>query len=205
VSHYGRSKLAGERAAETVADRVPVTIVRPPIVLGQRDRLALPMFRSIARYGIHVVPALRRRPYSVIHADDLVELLILAAQRGKRLPPGGTNEADAQPGRYFAACEQNPTYAELGQMIAAAMCRRPPWLVPATSPGLWMLGIATEAVSRISRRPIFMNLDKVREITAGAWFCSAEAARKDLQFAVAAPLIERIRQTAEWYRCEGWL
>ena len=78
-------------------------------------------------------------------------------------------------------------------------------MIPATVPGVWMLGVAGEAISRIRRRPIFMNLDKAREITAGGWLCSAEAAEKDLQFAVAAPLSERMRQTAAWYRQEGWL
>ncbi len=205
VSHYGRSKLAGERAAAAVADRVPVTIVRPPIVLGQRDRLGVAMFRPIARFGIHLVPDLSHRRYSVIHADDLAQLLILAAERGERLPHGQGNGNRAQAGRYFAACEQNPTYGELGQIIAAALHCRSPWLVPATVPGVWMLGVAGEAVCRICRRPIFMNLDKVREITAGSWICSAEAAQRDLQFAVAAPLSERICETAQWYRREGWL
>ena len=39
VSRYGASKLAGEREAEAFADRVPITIVRPPIVLGPATRL----------------------------------------------------------------------------------------------------------------------------------------------------------------------
>ncbi len=34
VSNYGHSKLAGEYEAHRFADRVPITIVRPPIVLG---------------------------------------------------------------------------------------------------------------------------------------------------------------------------
>ena len=55
VSHYGHSKRAGERAAEAFAHRVPITIVRPPIVLGQSDRMGLPLFRSIARFGVHMV------------------------------------------------------------------------------------------------------------------------------------------------------
>ena len=90
VSHYGHSKRAGERAAEHFADRVPITIVRPPIVVGERDRLALPLFRSVARFGVHLVPGLDQRRFSLIHADDLVQLLILAAERGKRLPPRGS-------------------------------------------------------------------------------------------------------------------
>ncbi len=88
VSHYGRSKRAGELAAEQFAARVPITIVRPPIVLGEADQYGLPMFRSIAWFGVHPVPGLGRRRYSVVHAADLARLLILAAERGSRLRPG---------------------------------------------------------------------------------------------------------------------
>ena len=205
VSHYGRSKLAGEGEVAAVAHRLPVTVVRPPIVLGQRDRLGLPLFRSIARFGVHVVPTVRQRPYSVIHVDDLVRLLILAAERGKRLPPRSEVDAAGGQGCYFAAADQSPTYADLGRIIAAAMDRRPPWVIPVTSPGVWALGLAGEAISQLIRRTVFMNLDKVCEITAGAWLCSAAAARRDLQFVVDTPLSERMRQTAQWYRREGWL
>ena len=37
VSNYGRSKLAGEQYARAAAGRLPVTIVRPPIVIGAGD------------------------------------------------------------------------------------------------------------------------------------------------------------------------
>jgi hypothetical protein len=50
-----------------------------------------------------------------------------------------------------------------------------------------------------------MNLDKAREITAGHWVCSAERAAAELGFHVGAALPQRLRQTAEWYRREGWL
>ena len=50
-----------------------------------------------------------------------------------------------------------------------------------------------------------MNLDKAREIVAGSWICSARAAAEELGFTVSAPLLERLRQTAEWYREKKWL
>ena len=62
-----------------------------------------------------------------------------------------------------------------------------------------------EAISWLRRHPLVMNLDKAREIVAGSWVCSAQTARNELGFAVGAPLIERLRQTAEWYRKEGWV
>ena len=52
VSHYGRSKRAGELAAAAMAHRIPVTVVRPPIVIGPGDRLGLPLFASVARFGV---------------------------------------------------------------------------------------------------------------------------------------------------------
>ena len=135
VSHYGHSKRAGERAAEAFAHRVPITIVRPPIVLGEGDRLGLPLFRSIARFGVHMVPGFRRRRFSLIHAADLVQLLILAARCARSepahmctactssaRPPGPRVHCEqAVPARraiYFAACEEDPTYADLGRMVA---------------------------------------------------------------------------------------
>ncbi len=204
VSHYGRSKRSGEHAAESFAHRVPITIVRPPIVLGEGDRLGLPLFRSVIRFGVHLAPGLRPRRFSLIHADDLVHLLILAAERGKRLPPLGQQGDSAAQGYYFAACEQDPTYADLGRLVAESVGRRV-LVIPTAMPVVRMVAAVGEAISQISRQPLLMNLDKVREIAAGSWLCSAQAAKEQLGFEVAAPLVERLRQTAEWYKREGWM
>ncbi|MEN6450328.1 MAG: NAD-dependent epimerase/dehydratase family protein [Thermoguttaceae bacterium] len=205
VSHYGHSKRAGERAAEAFADRVPITIVRPPIVLGEADRMGLALFRSIARFGVHMVPSFQQRRFSLIHVDDLVQLFILAAERGKRLPPRREPEFHGPQGYYFGACEEDPTYAELGRMVGEALGRHLVLIVPTSTPMVWMVAWAGEAIARIRHDPLFMNLDKAREINAGHWICSAKAAADDLGFAIGAPLMERLRQTAEWYREAGWL
>jgi dihydroflavonol-4-reductase len=204
VSHYGRSKRSGEHAAESYAHRVPTTVVRPPIVLGEADKMGLPLFRSVIRFGVHLAPGLKPQRFSVIHADDLVQLFILAAERGKRLPPlGERGEATGQ-GYYFAACEQDPTYRDLGRLVAESVGRRV-LVIPTAMPVVRTVAAVGEAISQVSRHPLLMNLDKAREIAAGSWVCSAEKARQDLGFAVGAPLLDRLRQTAEWYRREGWL
>jgi hypothetical protein len=78
-------------------------------------------------------------------------------------------------------------------------------VVPTVTPLVWMVAVAGEALSRIRHDPLFINLDKAREITAGNWLCSAQTAADELDFAVGAPLLERLRQTAEWYRRKKWL
>ena len=94
VSHYGRSKRAGELAVMDFASQVPTTIVRPPIVVGERDRDAFQWFQLIQKLGIHVTPGFSDHHYSLIHVDDLVSALMLAAERGSRL----TGRADDDDG-----------------------------------------------------------------------------------------------------------
>jgi len=205
VSAYGRSKRAGEQEAESFADRVPTTIIRPPIVLGERDRLGLPMFRSVNRFGIHVVPGLGRHRFSLIHAADLAELMILAAHRGQRLAPLGGNGSQAGQGYYFAACEEDVVYDDLGRLIGRVLGRRRVFPLHIAMPLVWVVAAAVETVSQIIRRPLYMHVDKAREVTAGSWICSPLRAVEDLGFSVKDPLVERLRQTAEWYRSGRWL
>ncbi len=207
VSHYGRSKRAGELEAEALSDRVPISVVRPPIVLGEYDRMGLQMFWGMKRFHVHVVPSLARYRYSLIHARDLANLFILAAERGKRLPSshlGGTGGRPGQ-GYYFAACEYDPLYGELGDMVATALGRKRALCIHLAVPIVWAASFCVEASSQIQRRPMYLLLDKTREITAGAWICSAKAAADDLGFRVGASIQDRLNATAEWYLKEGWL
>ena len=212
VSFYGRSKLAGERAVRQFARWAPISIVRPPIVIGEADRTGLALFQTVARFGVHLVPCMIRRPrHSVIHADDLCELLLLAADKGKRILPTGKHPdrpldpARQAQGTYFAASEIDPTYSELGRMLGEAVGRRHVVRVPAMRSIVWLVAGAGEVVSRIRNQPVYLDIDKAREATAGSWLCSAQAAADELGYHVGAPLSDRLAQTAEWYRKEGWL
>lgn len=201
VSNYGRSKLAGEQAAARYAELVPTSVVRPPIVFGPGDRGVLEMFRPIARWGIHVVPGWGERRFSLVHVDDLVEGLLLVAQKGERLDPHGS------PGRgiYYVACESEPTYAELGQAMAVALGRRRAAMVRIPGPMLRLVGIAGDLLARIRRRPGWVGSDKVTEALAGSWACSSAKARAHLGWSPAAALSDRLHETAQWYRQAGWL
>ncbi len=246
VSHYGRSKRAGELAAIARAGDLPITIVRPPIVLGGGDRTGLALFRMIANLGVHLVPGWRRSKYSIIHVTDLVSGLIQAAEHGNRLSPAiecepeqvaaltpalsqrereqscgevRRNEIDkaarlvpakaaeltAARGIYFLSGESDLTYSELGHAIATAVGRRRLLVVRVPGPVVWPIVAFTDLAARLRGKPSISNIDKAREALAGDWTCSSARAQQELGFRPAAPLADRLAETVQWYRREGWM
>jgi len=201
VSAYGSSKLAGEQAAARYAGEVPTSIVRPPMVFGPSDRSMLEMFRPIARWGIHAVPGQGEQCFSVIHAADLVEGLLLAAEKGERLIHNGL------PGQgiYFMAADENPTYAELGQAIAIALGKKRATVIHLPEPLVKLAGRCGDAIARIRQRSGWLNSDKIIEALAGSWMCSSVKARTQLGWFPEAALSKRLYETVQWYRHAEWL
>ena len=205
VSNYGQSKLAGEMAAQRWAEKVPTTIVRPPIVLGGGDTLGLQLFRMIARRGLVLLPGMRPVRFSVLHAEDLVTGLLLLAERGVRLPGPEDSTAPAGQGIYFISANEHHALDELGEMIAKALRRRRLRSVRVPLACLWMACAVGELVGHIRGKANILNVDKYREAAVRHWTCSSQKIRTTLDFLPAKPMDERLSETVEWYRSEGWL
>jgi nucleoside-diphosphate-sugar epimerase len=199
VSEYGRSKLAGEQAAMRYADALPISIVRPSIVVGAGDRGMLEVFRPIARPGLHVVVGAGEHEVSVVAVADLVACLVLAAERGERLAHGVPGH-----GIYFAAAE-DVSQVDLGAAIARALGVPPPRILRLPAWSMRTIGLFGDFLSQIRRRPGWIGRDKVREALAGSWTCSPAKARQQLGWSPSAPLADRLRETAQWYRDAHWL
>jgi nucleoside-diphosphate-sugar epimerase len=172
----------------------------------------LSVFRPVFRLGVHLAFFVAYSRYSLIHVSDLVDSLILCAQSGARLePPGDRSVASAAAagppsGYYFVAGDEQPTFAELGTLIGIALgrarviiCRSPSTMM------LWPSAAVAEVLARLRGQPFIFNFDKAREVQAGSWTCSAQAVRTQVGFVPSAPLIERLRQTANWYRQQNLL
>ncbi len=200
ISFYGRTKRAGELAAIVRAAEVPLTIVRPPIVFGERDTDFLYAIRVLANWGLYFLPAPPEQRISLLHATDLANLLALAASKGTRVSNGAEEH-----GCYYAASETDPTYRELGLLLAEAIgnTRFRSLRIPKSL--TWLLFGSVDLLSRIRGSATIISLDKARDLLAGPWTCSAAKARKDLGYHPLAPLQERLLTTVTWYRKRGWL
>jgi dihydroflavonol-4-reductase len=200
VSHYGRAKRAAEMIAADFAARVPITIVRPPIVFGEGDLNLRNTFRAIFRYGVHVALGVAPKRYSLIHVRDLVDALILCSERGSRLDACAECAAHSPRGYYFVATDEQPTFAELGRLIGNCLGRQRVRILRSSGPTWLVLAAAlAEVGARLRGTPYIFNFDKAREALAGNWTCSSQAIRRELGFALQIPFLDRLRQTSDWY------
>ena len=205
ISNYGLSKRAGECAALLFAKRVPTSIVRPGMVFGERNKEMFPVFQSMAQMGSHVVLGPASPRVSLIHVDDLCELLVRVAERGQRITVDDNLQAVSGDGVYFGVCDEAPSYARLGAILKQVIGKRGARQATVPSPLTWLLGVAVEAVARLSGRPISFNLDKIREAQSESWECSVENVINDLNYEFPIRLRSRLEQTYQWYLANDWL
>jgi dihydroflavonol-4-reductase len=195
VSRYGISKLGGESAARALADRLPITIVRPPLVFGPGDEHLLPAYRA-AKRGIGVVYS--AHAYSMIHVEDLATMLRVAALQGERC----TADAASGAGVYFAADERPLDQAGLWRALGLAVGRRVR-LVRLPAAAIRVAGAVAEVAGRLGG-PSLWSRDKALEATVGSWTCSPAKIR-GLGWTPAAGLEQRLDETGAWYRAQGLL
>jgi nucleoside-diphosphate-sugar epimerase len=50
-----------------------------------------------------------------------------------------------------------------------------------------------------------LNLEKVNELESCNWKCDIEPLQSDLNFKPEYDLDKAVKETAEWYKKEGWL
>ena len=189
---YGESKAESERIAFSYAPRLEVTCVRPARILGPGDRENLVFFKMV-KAGVRLAIGGGPRPLSMVDVEDVVELLLLLAQR---------KEAVGQ--SFFAASEETTTLEQLQEIVATTIGAHPrtlhlaPWALTA-------IAAAADGVSRATGRHLPLNRKLARQLLAPGWTCSPQKAKERLGFSAKRGLAESIRQSALWYQEHGWL
>lgn len=192
ISIYGRSKLAGEVACQKFCHELPLTIIRPPAVYGPREKDIYQYFKQV-KMGVRLRLGWRERRASMIHAQDLVNGILLASEH-----PVAVGET------YFMTNPEPYDWHELGQTLATAMQKRtvsltvPEFVAP-------VLAAFGELGAKITGKPALLNFDKMRELRQYYWVCSGEKAKQQLGFVPAISIQDGLKMTWQWYRENGWL
>jgi nucleoside-diphosphate-sugar epimerase len=129
---YGRAKLDGELACRNFIERgLDVSIVRPRTILGHGRLGIFQLLFEWIRQGANI-PVLGSgdNVYQFVHADDLADACILAAQR-----PGGAsyNCGTDRYGSMREVLEHLCTYAGTGSKVKSVPMRAAVWGMKASS------------------------------------------------------------------------
>jgi 2-alkyl-3-oxoalkanoate reductase len=193
VTNYGRSKLAGERAALAAKDDFPLTIIRPPLIYGPRDREVLAFFQAV-RW--HLLPYMGSMAsgISVIYAADAASACVDAL------------DADVTSGRsFFVEDGETRTLSELIGHIEAAMGQRAWFRFPVPRKVLELAALSSEIYGKFRDSAVMLTRDKCNELYAPHWVCDATATRHAFKWEPKVSFERGARITAEWYRKQGWL
>jgi nucleoside-diphosphate-sugar epimerase len=187
VSAYGRSKLAAERLVLEAGARLPVTVVRPPNVLGPGSKELRTAMRLL-RWRVQPAVGDDRPRTSLIDVDDLVEALILAA------------ESPAALGRtYYVTDGRAYAWPEILAALAEELGVRGPRLRVPFRAQLLAAGLAELVARRTGRLPR-LTRDIVRAGRDRYWIYDGSRIERDLGFRPRHGLRDSVRRAV---RAEG--
>jgi nucleoside-diphosphate-sugar epimerase len=187
VEPYGASKAEAERIAFAFADRLPVSVGRPPRIMGPGDRENLLFFR-IAAKGFVLRFGGAERPLSWIDVDDCAEGFALLADR-----PEARGEA------FFVASSEVTTVTQLQRDIARALGVASREIAIPTR-AVELAARAADVVTDLTGHRLPLNRKLARQVLAPGWTCSAAKAERVLGFRATTPLATSLARAAHSYR-----
>lgn len=190
VSDYGTSKLMGEDAVLKYRNMVPISILRPTVVYGPRDKQLFLLFKLIKK---GFLPYWGDGSISLIYVDDLIDAIIL------------TVEKESAAGKiYFISDGVIYSNEEIINEIASVLHVRPLKIkLPRTV--LPTIGFFGERISKLMGKSTIISRDKIKELMYSDWVCDITKAKNDLCFKPKVGIKEGIKWTADWYRIHKWL
>ena len=189
---YGYSKVEQEKTALKYKDKLPIVIVRPPGVFGERDTEILAFFKMMNK-GWCVRMGLDNKELSLVHARDLVQGMYLAATKSKL-------SGDI----FFLGSLECYNWKQIGHTTAKVLGRKA-WNLPIPHFILYIVGSVGTLMEKWFGANVDLNLDRARRITSPSWYCSSEKAAKELGYRQSLSLEEGIKRTLDWYKEKGWI
>jgi nucleoside-diphosphate-sugar epimerase len=193
VTHYGRSKLRAERAVIAMKDALPVTVIRPPMIYGPRDKESFAFFQAV---NARVLPMVGdgKNTMSVVYGADAASACIKAIFAA--VPSGRA---------YFVDDGTIYVWRDMVAEIETALKR--PALVRFSIPEqvLRVVASVSEEYARYTKKPAMLTRDKLNELLAAHWVCDSSSTRADLGWTPEIDWAEGTRRAAAWYIEQGWL
>lgn len=190
---YCESKLEGELLARELFEKysLPGVVFRPFGIYGPGDTRFLKLFRSIRRGRFFMIGD-GNTSYQLSHIDDLCRGILLCGEH-----PGAVGEV------FLLGGDEPTTLNELVEAVAEAVDGKVPSLRVPLLPVMAAARLCAAVCRPLGiepplypRRVEFFTKDRAADVSK---------AKRVLGFEPQVSLKEGIRDTAEWYREQGWL
>jgi dihydroflavonol-4-reductase len=187
VSDYGRSKLMAESAVLEHRKRIPVAIIRPPNVIGPRQKELYDVIRLIKK---RLIPQIGNgdKQTSICYVEDVVQAMILLAEK---------KEANGQ--IYCVTDGQTYAWREItGQIAIQLGIGRISIKIPLSMQKI--IVSISGAVCVLLKKPASINGDMIQQSMTSYWLFDDSKIRKELGFQSKTGMPAAIRKTIAWYR-----
>lgn len=192
VSFYGSSKRKGELVVLESANRIPITIVRAPIVYGPKKKELFQVYKA-AEWHLQLILGIFPKYISFCYVDDLIEGLWLAAT--KEVAKGQI---------YFIADETIYTDRQFSKTVAEVLGK---WTIKVLVPDIIfdLEGWIKDMFLKIKGINSNYNRNNNFEMIHSFWICDPSKAIRELGFKAKVKLAEGIKRTADWYKANKWI
>lgn len=191
ISFYGESKLAAEEITRKYGARIPFVIIRPPSVIGMRQRELETLLLTIKK---GILPQLGNgdKQTCICSVEDVVRALILAAE---------TEAASGQ--TYFVSDNNTYSWRELLDIAARAMGKR--FVIKVPYPLVFLIALISEAGARFLGTKRLVNMIDIVQSRKYYWLYSSDRIHRELGFSPQTTYEQAIKRIIDAYRAEGTL
>ena len=192
ITYYGKSKFTGEEVALGFTDDLPIVILRPPVVYGERDINFL-TYLKIIRWGIAVKIGNVDRTLSMIYVKDLVEAMVRAAET-----------PDRNDNIFFVTDGQVYSWDDVARSAMRALQKKARNLtIPVFALGF--SAMISEFLSKLKNTAPLLDRQRMMDLRQSSWTASADRFFKRYSFSPQYDLNQGLDQTCAWYKKNGWL
>jgi nucleoside-diphosphate-sugar epimerase len=192
IEFYGQSKAEAEQVVESFSGKVKWSIVRPGGVFGPGDVDYFNLFKEVSK-GRNVFFGNRKRAFSAVYVEDLIEAIVLSALRDEAVDK-----------TFILGWEEPQTWEGFQQLLIEGSGRKAMTIdLPEA-----FVGVAAffgELATKIDKKPRLFNKQKAKMGAQESWVGTSAAARQHLGWEPKLTVPEVIARTFSWYRENKWL
>jgi len=186
-SLYGKSKLYAERVVNRFGTKIPVTIARPPIVIGTRQQELFVLMKLLEK-RIFPVIGKKDKQMSICFIDDLVRALILMAE---------SEQACSQ--TYYVTDPKAYSWREMLKIIAQKMGVYP-YVVKIPYPVLLSIAQFSEIYANITGKEPLITTRYICSTRNHYHLYTSQKIQDELGFKPQTEFSKGIEDIVNWYK-----